>query len=172
MSAGENNSSGSNNVFLGYNSGTSHLTGSNTIIIGSTAQSSSTSASNEITLGNSSIGTLRCQVTSITSLSDKRDKTNIKDSDYGLNVINALRPVTFDWNHRDKSENKGKKDVGFIAQELQEIDDESLRLVYSENPEKLEATYGRLIPVMVKAIQELKVDNDNLKAEIEILKNK
>jgi len=164
MSAGESNTSGSNNVFLGYNSGTSHVTGSNTVIIGSTAQSSSTSASNEITLGNSSIGALRCQVTSITSLSDKRDKTNIKDSDYGLNIINSLRPVTFDWNNRDESENKGKKDVGFIAQELQEIDDESLRLVYSENPEKLEATYGRLIPVMVKAIQELT-------AKVEMLEN-
>jgi len=164
MSAGESNSSGSNNVFLGYNSGTLHETGSNTVIIGSSAQPSSTSASNEITLGNSSIGALRCQVTSITSLSDKRDKTNIKDSDYGLDVINSLRPVTFDWNHRDESENKGKKDVGFIAQELQKIDDESLRLVYSENPEKLEATYGRLIPVMVKAIQELT-------AKVEMLEN-
>jgi hypothetical protein len=37
-------------------------------------------------------------------------------------------------------------------------------LVYDTNPEKLEASYGRLIPVLVKAIQELK-------AEIEILKS-
>ena len=35
---------------------------------------------NEITLGNSNVTALRCQVTSITSLSDKRDKTNIEDS--------------------------------------------------------------------------------------------
>ena len=171
MSAGEANVGGSNNVFLGYNAGTSHISGGNVIIIGSGAQSSSTSASNQITLGNANIGTLRCNVTSITSLSDKRDKTNIKDSDYGLNVIDSLRPVTFDWNHRDESENKGKKDIGFIAQELQEIDDDSLRLVYSDNPEKLEATYGRLIPVLVKAIQELKADNNSLKARIETLEN-
>ena len=165
MSAGESQTQGLSNVYLGYNSGTTHTSGSNCIIAGAQSQPSSATVSNEITLGNASIGTLRCQVTSITSLSDERDKTNIKDSNYGLNVINSLRPVTFDWNNRDESENKGKKDVGFIAQELQKIDDESLRLVYSENPEKLEATYGRLIPVLVKAIQELK-------AEIELLKSK
>ena len=49
----------------------------------------------------------------------------------------------------------GQKDLGFIAQDLQELDDEHLQLVYSNNPEKLEASYGRLIPVLVKAIQDL-----------------
>ena len=163
MSSGESNTTGSNNTFLGYNAGTSHTTGSNVTIVGNNAQGSSATVSNEITLGNSSVSTLRCQVTSITSLSDKRDKKDIKDSNYGLNVIDSIRPVTFTWDNRDESENKGKKDVGFIAQELKEIDDDFLRLVYSENPEKLEATYGRLIPVMVKAIQELKAEVDNLK---------
>ena len=33
---------------------------------------------------------------------DFLDKTNIKDSNYVLNVINSLRPVTFDWNNRDE----------------------------------------------------------------------
>ena len=164
MSAGEANVSGSNNTFIGYNAGTSHISCGNVTIIGGGANGSSSTVSNEITLGNANIGVLRCAATSITSLSDKRDKTNIKDSDYGLDVINSLRPVTFDWNNRDESENKGKKDVGFIAQELQKIDDESLRLVYSENPDKLEASYGRLIPVMVKAIQELT-------AKVEMLEN-
>ena len=32
---------------------------------------------------------------------------------------------------------------------------EVLKLVYDENPEKLEASYGKLIPILVKAIQEL-----------------
>ena len=49
----------------------------------------------------------------------------------------------------------GQKDLGFIAQDLQELDDENLQLVYSNNPKKLEASYGRLIPVLVKAIQDL-----------------
>ena len=123
MSAGESQTQGLSNVYLGYNSGTTHTSGSNCIIAGAQSQPSGATVSNEITLGNASIGTLRCQVTSITSLSDERDKTNIKDYNYGLNVINSLRPVTFDWNNRDESENKGKKEVGFIAQELQKIDE-------------------------------------------------
>jgi len=47
------------------------------------------------------------------------------------------------------------KDIGFIAQELQAVDDDFLRLVYDANPDKLEASYGRLVPVLVKAVQEL-----------------
>ena len=40
-----------------------------------------------------------------------------------------------------------------------------LRLVYDENPEKLEMSYGKLVPILVQAIKELK-------AEVELLKNK
>ena len=151
------------NTYIGRKAGDFHVSGSNNTCIGNSSAPSATNVGNEDTLGNSSISTLRCQVTSITALSDKRDKKNIKKSDYGLNVIEKLKPVTFDWNMRDG----GKvdiKDLGFIAQDLQEIDDDNLKLVYDTNPEKLEASYGRLIPVLVKAIQELK-------AEIEILKS-
>jgi hypothetical protein len=115
---------------------------------------SSNTVSNEIVLGNGGTGVFRCAVTSITSLSDARDKTNIEESSYGLDLVNSLKPVTFEWDTRDGSK-KGVKDLGFIAQDLKEIDDEHLNLVYDENPDKLEATYGRLIPVLVKAIQEL-----------------
>jgi hypothetical protein len=54
-----------------------------------------------------------------------------------------------------KPTTSGLKDVGFIAQELKEIDNDFLRLVNSSNPEKLQASYSRLLPVLVKAIQEL-----------------
>jgi hypothetical protein len=54
----------------------------------------------------------------------------------------------------------GQKDIGFIAQDLVAVEDaleahETLALTYRDNPEKLEASYGRLVPVLVKAIQEL-----------------
>ena len=51
----------------------------------------------------------------------------------------------------------GKIRAGFIAQELQEAQtgSEYLDLVMNENPDKLEAKQGKLIPVLVKAIQEL-----------------
>tara|TARA_R110002074_G_scaffold24070_1_gene72104 strand:+ start:4284 stop:6566 length:2283 start_codon:yes stop_codon:yes gene_type:complete len=161
--AGEGYQTGFYNTFVGPNAGNTKTSGNNCTMLGYNAQPSTATVANEITLGDGSISSLRCQVTSITSLSDKRDKTKIEESNYGLNVIDKLKPVTFDWNTRDGAK-VGVKDLGFIAQDLQEVDDENLKLVYDINPEKLEASYGRLIPVLVKAIQELK-------AEIEILKS-
>jgi hypothetical protein len=157
--AGNDVTTGQKNTIIGSlagNSGTNDLTtGDNNILLGFEAAASAADVSNEITLGDSNISAIRAQVTSISSLSDKRDKTNIEESKYGINFLNKLKPVTFTWNHRDNSLNKGKKDVGFIAQDLQEIDDEYTKLVYDSNPDKLEATYGRLIPILVKAVQEL-----------------
>ena len=148
-------------------------TGSNITNIGFGAQESSSTVSNEVTLGNSSVATLRCAVTSITSLSDERDKTEIKDLGYGLAFIDALQPREFVWDNRAEtnkdgeefySSNKGKKDFGFIAQEVKELDNDTLRLVYEENPDKLELSYGKLVPVLVQAIKELKAEIELLKA--------
>jgi len=36
--------------------------------------------------------------------------------------------------------------------------------VYSENPEKLEMSYGKLVPILVKAIQELNAEVKALKS--------
>ncbi len=169
------NDNATNCVYVGRDAGGGSTTGirgsgANCIILGYDARASSASVTNEITLGNSSISTLRCNVTSITSLSDERDKSDIQDSDYGLNIIEKLRPVTFEWNQRD-GKRVGVKEVGFIAQELQQVDDEYLNLVYDENPEKLEASQGKLIPVLVKSIQELKAEIDLLKEELNALKS-
>ena len=175
---------GENNTIIGSFAsayGGALTTGDNNTIIGNAAYPSAATVSNEITLGNSSISALRCAVTSITSLSDERDKSDIRDITYGLAFIDALQPREFVWNNRPEikteidedgnetqvefySSNKGKKDFGFIAQEVKELDNDTLRLVYSENEEKLELSYGKLVPILVKAIQELK-------EEIELLKS-
>jgi hypothetical protein len=155
---------GNNNVGLGRNAGSTNTTGTNNVFIGNGCSGSSITVTNEITLGNSAHTVLRCAVTTITSLSDARDKKNIEESTYGIDFVNSLKPVKFEWDTRDGAK-KDVKDLGFIAQDLKEVDDEYLGLVYSENPEKLEASYGRLIPVLVKAIQELS-------AEVKELKNK
>ncbi len=156
---------------LGYNQGSSAASG-NVTLIGYNADASSPTVTNEITLGNSSITALRCAVTSITSLSDERDKKDIVDLEYGLDFIESLQPKQFTWDNRpektievDKdgneiekeieSANKGKKDFGFIAQEVQSLDNDVLRLVYDENPDKLEMSYGKLVPILVKAVKEL-----------------
>ena len=52
----------------------------------------------------------------------------------------------------------GKYNHGFIAQEVKELDNDTWRWVYSENLEKLEMSYGKLVPILVKAIQKLKAE--------------
>ena len=173
--AGRNNT-GSTNVFIGFRAGDNQTAGSNNIIVGTLAQPSANNVSNQITFGNSSITSLRCQVTTITALSDQRDKKDILDLGYGLNLINMLRPVEFTWNTRDEAI-VDVTDIGFIAQELAEVEDsfedsERLRLTLRDNPEKLEATPGRLLPIAIKAIQELSQQNAELLARVEALENK
>lgn len=152
------NTTGFTNTALGYQAGLAITTGSNLTCIGHAAAASAADATNQITLGNSSVGSLRCQVTSITSLSDRRDKAEIKNMTEGIDFVKKLNPVTFTWNMRDKGK-VGIKSAGFIAQELLELQKNSkigdnLDLVSTDNPEKLEARYGNLLPIMVKAIQD------------------
>ena len=158
---------GTNNTFLGHGAGDAHLTGSNNTIIGFNAEASTTSISNQITLGDSNITGLRCNVQTISALSDLRDKDNIENLSAGIDFINNLRPVQFDWNRRDGSM-VGKKDIGFIAQELNEVQndfgmEDYLDIVLKSDPERLEASYGKLVPVLVKAVQELSSEVARLK---------
>jgi hypothetical protein len=148
---------GSQNVTIGYGAAQNATTGQNNVTIGYNSSSPSNTSSHNVTLGNSSTAALRCQVTSITALSDRRDKTDIVDLPTGLDFINKLRPVKFKWAMRENSNNNGKVRAGFIAQDFDkaQVGAEYLDLVMKDNPEKLEARQGHLIPVLVKAIQQL-----------------
>ena len=73
-----NNNTASSNSAFGYSAGSNITIGSNNTCIGYQTYASSATVSNEITLGDGNITTLRCQVISITALSDARDKKNIK----------------------------------------------------------------------------------------------
>ena len=156
---------GNNNTYIGSQNWTVLLTplsetGNNNILVGSNVTKATPSASNSITLGNSSNSVLRCAVTSITSLSDSRDKEDVKDLSTGLDFVKTLRPVEFTWKDRDENGKQGIADFGFIAQDLKKSQEDAekaevLKLVYDENPEKLEASYGKLIPILVKAIKDL-----------------
>ena len=173
------NIDGVNNTTVGYYAGSTIITGSNLTLIGYNAQPTSSSATDQITLGNDQITSLRCHVTTITALSDARDKKNISDLSLGLDFITKIKPRQFNWDKRewyddnisDGSKMKESPTAGFIAQELDEVQTtqnaEWLNLVLKDNPEKWEATPGNLLPIMVKAIQELKEENDQLKAQLE-----
>ena len=99
------------NVIIGNGAGPNHAWSQggqvangveNVISIGNEAHSSAWGADNEVTLGDGNITAIRCNQTSISSLSDKRDKTNIEDlpAVAGLEFINALTPKIFNWDRR------------------------------------------------------------------------
>lgn len=174
------NSSGSYNTCVGSSAGFSITTGSSLTCLGNNSEPSSPTATNQITLGDNLITSLRCNVTTITSLSDARDKKNIRDLDLGIDFLMKIQPRLFNWDKREWYENNisdGSKiqetpTAGFIAQELDSVqikeNAEWLNLVLKDNPEKLEATPGNLFPVVVKAIQELKTEKDGEIAELKI----
>jgi hypothetical protein len=118
-------------------------------------------------------GSVYARNTSIISLSDARLKENIRDLDVGLDAVLALKPRKFDW-----KEGKGqdKKDVrGFIAQEIEEVFPDLVSNWADPAPEGEEpykSVRQDLIPVLVKAIQELKAELDATKAKVAALESK
>ena len=161
-------STGQGNTGIGYDAGNTTTSGTNVTCIGHDAEASSATASNEITLGDANVATLRCNTQTISSLSDARDKTDVQELPEGLDFISKLNPVKFQWQTRDGNGKDGTYEAGFIAQELQsaqqDADADYLGLVMDENPDRLEASYGKLVPMLVKAIQELKSEVEQLKA--------
>ena len=105
--------------------------------------------------------------------SDQRIKKNIVDLSGGLNKINALRVVEFDYKQDDKHE------VGFIAQEFEQVfPDQIVRHEPNEaqkewvGDDKVMGVQQNLVPFLVKAIQELSAANEALTARIAALEAK
>ena len=152
-------STGTANTLMGAFAGDATTTGERNIILGAYADASSATANGECVLGDSNISTLRCNTSTISALSDARDKTEVEPSPLGVDFLNKLNPVKFLWDSREGNSKDGTYEIGFIAQELQEVQKESnteyLKMVIDENPDRLEASYGQLVPILVQAIKEL-----------------
>ena len=100
-------------------------------------------------------GTIFAVNTSVQSISDIRTKENIITSTDGLNIINSLRPVRFDF--KEGFGNNKKNQLGFIAQEVEEVFPDIVDTWKNNKENQTEyKTVGPtgLIPVLVKAIQE------------------
>lgn len=174
----DGSSTGANNVAIGGQAGASLTSGSNNTALGYQSAVSSATASNEVVLGNGSVTVLRCQVSSISALSDARDKTEIANLSLGLGYIQRLRPVEFRWNIRDVDVDdpppqQGQKEAGFLAQELLAAEEAHgvrwLNSARDNNPDRLEATPGKLLPIIVKALQEASAKIDALETRIAAL---
>ncbi len=103
--------------------------------------------------------------TSITAISDRSQKANIQEIPYGLSTIQNLQPVKFDFKDGCGSEEKGL--LGFIAQDVEQVIPE---LVKTNTDDLKTLKMGDMLPVLVKAIQELKESLDSVKAEFDAYK--
>lgn len=167
---------GTGNIAIGYNAGNTLLAGCNNIIIGPCSTTITTTSCNTITIGNLTMTTCqRAACSTWTALSDCRDKTNIKDMSIGLDFISEVRPVTFTWNTRDGNK-VNVPDGGFVAQELLATSNKYgvndwLRLVLTDNPDNYYADPGKLLPVAIKAIQDLKEEVVDLRNRVTALED-
>jgi trimeric autotransporter adhesin len=162
---------GGDNTFVGSYSGIGYLRGgggcagdtTNATALGSGAVPT---ASNSIVLGNTQITAIYANVTSITALSDRRRKKDIRalDSDLGLDLIEKLQPVSYRFNNGDETER-----YGFVAQDLEQALPASLHdTIERSQPEHglalierdhdkdrtYRVSYGELTAPIVKAIQQ------------------
>ena len=158
------NTTGSGNIAIGFNADVTYVNLTNATAIGYNAQ---VSASNKIRLGNTGVTSIEGQV-AFSNASDRRLKKDITSTKYGLKTILKLAPVDY----LLKSNNLSQ--IGFIAQDLKPIVPEAVNGTEGdlEKGETLGITYTTLIPILTKAIQELKKENEDLKKRIEALENK
>jgi hypothetical protein len=107
------NASGYENVAIGNNSLSSNSTGARNTAIGHSAMSGSeftvgstaigynafVTANFQVQLGDS--GTIPYAYAALQIRSDERDKTDIRDTQLGLDFISSLRPVDYRWDMRE-----------------------------------------------------------------------
>ncbi|MDT8430911.1 MAG: tail fiber domain-containing protein [Bacteroidales bacterium] len=98
------------------------------------------------------------------SASDISLKSDIKDLDNALGLVESLRGVSFSWKDSQDLPQPGSKQIGLIAQEVEMV----LPEVVTENAEGLKGiAYDKLTAVLIEAVKEQQVQIEALKAEQE-----
>ncbi len=165
------NTTGINNTAIGYNSLSNNTTGQNNTAIGYNAVTPLATASNQVRIGNTLVTYAGVQV-ALTITSDRRWKSDIQNSNLGLDFINKLRPVSY---YRTNDESK-KLEYGFIAQEVEEalsISGVQNNGIISKDDEGMYGVrYNDFISPMVKAIQEQQILIEKQQKQIDELNNK
>jgi hypothetical protein len=97
--------------------------------------------------------------------SDQRLKKNIQPlTDNTLEKIKQIQPVSFNWKE------SGKPEIGFIAQNVEQVYPDLVTTDPNTGMKGLK--YGNMTAVLMEAIQEQQQQIDELKQEVETLKNK
>ena len=194
-----NLTSGTDNIFIGFQNKTNGGATTNAICMG---DSVTAVGGDNFTFGKDDTDSnIVFGSNSINVPSDERYKENIQTATAGLSFINDLRPVTFQWKKEkdiptdhgayvEGSDTRvmlsnGETNHGFIAQEVKAVIDahseikDGFKMWSVEQREDAEGNLienGRqrlgeasLIPMLTKAIQELSAKNDALEARIATL---
>jgi len=151
---------GNNNTAIGANALFSNESGSNNVGIGHNCSSSNNTVSNEVNISNGTVlARFGGAATAWQFVSDVRDKTDIENLTLGLDFIKALKPRKFKWNLRNTEVDRGKPSAGFIAQEmLQAVEAfgaSYTNLIDTNDPNQYTFAQANMIPILVKAVQEL-----------------
>jgi hypothetical protein len=119
-----------------------------------------TTENNRFCMGSTSVTNAYIQV-AWTVVSDARDKTNFGVVPHGLAFVNKLNPVSFRYKEsRDVDVPHGPVRYGFKAQDVLALEGASPVVVDAEDSEKLRFNESSLVPILVKAVQELSAKFD------------
>jgi hypothetical protein len=160
---------GGTNCFIGYGTATSATTGSRNVSVGDRRLDGGdifnlTTESDRAIFGHNNITNAYVKV-AWTVTSDARDKTNIAPIPHGLDFVKQLNPVSYNFKvSRTNDTPNGNKRYGFLAQDILALEGENNVIIDNEQPNHLKYQGEALVPVLVKAIQELKAEFDAYKA--------
>jgi trimeric autotransporter adhesin len=171
---------GNNNTASGVNALLANTTGCNNIGIGVNAGRTGgspagivniTTESNRIVMGNDDHTCAQIKI-AWTATSDCRDKTCLAPIAIGLDFVRALKPTEYQFRQggRDSEYTDGKRRYGFLAQDVLLLEGDDPVIISVDDPDKLQYTEAHLIPVLVKAIQELAQEVQKLKNDLEMLR--
>jgi len=153
---------GGGNTAVGAYAGQSVTTGAGNVILGGVNSSGNSAPAYDVTTENDRISIGSTATTNAyvqvawTVLSDARDKTDIHPIPHGLDFCNALDPISYRFRvERASDATHGPTRYGFIAQDILAVEGDSPVVVDASQPEKLRMTSDALIPILVRAIQEL-----------------
>ena len=100
--------------------------------------------------------------TSACGASSQRFKENVQNLSYGLNVVNQLKPVSFDWkaDFMPRSTGTSTRQIGFIAEEVAALIPELA--TYDSTGQVMNLDYPKLTAVLVNAIQQQQLQINSL----------
>ena len=109
--------------------------------------------------------------------SDYRMKSNVADLDSAINIVKSLKPKKFKWKSEDSADYDNPFVMGFIAHEADSAIPLSQGIVIGDKdetdsdgtPKMQSMDYGKMTPLVVKALQEALEKIETLEAKVAAL---